>query len=102
MMWYSDDHGKTYHPSLDASGRGNPAQIMGQDEIALAETPDGGVIASMRNVDCEPPASLKPPCCPKSNQEKHPAAGFSPRLTFHPTFRCAPPQSQTTRGTLAT
>jgi hypothetical protein len=43
-VWYSDDHGKTFQLSKDASGK--PLQISGQDEIALAETPDGGVITS--------------------------------------------------------
>ena len=48
-VWFSDDGGKTYTTSKNASGQ--PIQIFGQDEIALAETPDGGVITSTRNED---------------------------------------------------
>jgi hypothetical protein len=50
-IWYSDDGGKTYELAKNASVPTEPAQIWHQDEIALAETPDGGVIASMRNED---------------------------------------------------
>ena len=49
-VWYSDDGGKTYQLSKE-TGTGKPLQITGQDEIALAETPDGGVITSTRNED---------------------------------------------------
>ena len=48
-IWFSDDHGQTYQLSKNASGNNEPAMIWLQDEIALAETPDGGVMASMRN-----------------------------------------------------
>ena len=48
-VWYSDDGGKSY--TLSHNTTGGPLQIWGQDEIALAETPDGGVITSTRNED---------------------------------------------------
>jgi sialidase-1 len=47
-IWYSDDGGKTYQLAKDAT-TGKPAQLWGMSESALAETPDGGVIISMRN-----------------------------------------------------
>ena len=49
MVWYSDDGGETYVLAKNATG--GPLQIWGQDEIALAETPEGGVITSTRNED---------------------------------------------------
>lgn len=36
-VWYSDDNGKTFQLSKDASGK--PLQITGQDEIALVIRP---------------------------------------------------------------
>ena len=49
MVWFSDDGGQSYQLAKNATG--GPLQIWGQDEIALAETPDGGVITSTRNED---------------------------------------------------
>lgn len=51
VIWYSDDGGKTYTVAKNATDSSKPAQIFGQDEIALAETPDGGVMTSTRNED---------------------------------------------------
>jgi sialidase-1 len=51
VVWYSDDGGATYTLARNASDPRKPAQLWHQDEIALAETPDGGVIASTRNED---------------------------------------------------
>ena len=49
VIWFSDDFGASYTLAKNASDPSKPAQLWGQDEIALAETPDGGVIASTRN-----------------------------------------------------
>ncbi len=49
MIWYSDDMGHTWTFAQNAPHTNKPAQLWQQDEIALAETPDGGVLASMRN-----------------------------------------------------
>ena len=40
-VWYSDDHGKTWNVSTNAT-TGLPARFQGLDEPALAETPSGG------------------------------------------------------------
>jgi len=48
-VWFSDDGGRSYE--LAKHSNGSVLQIWGQDEIALAETPDGGVITSTRNED---------------------------------------------------
>ena len=40
-----------FHSTTLRGRPGKPLQITGQDEIALAETPDGGVITSTRNED---------------------------------------------------
>ena len=47
VVWFSDDGGKTYELAKDTTGK--PAQLWGMSESALAETPEGGVIISMRN-----------------------------------------------------
>ena len=49
-VWYSDDGGRSYTLSQDVS-TGGPLKLWQQSEIALAETPDGGVITSTRNED---------------------------------------------------
>lgn len=49
-IWYSDDGGRSYSLSKDVA-TGRPLKLWQQSEIALAETPDGGVITSSRNQD---------------------------------------------------
>ena len=46
-VWWSDDGGRTYELAKDE--RGQPLKLLGQNEPALAETPDGGVLVTSRN-----------------------------------------------------
>lgn len=47
-FWYSDDGGATYHATKNATS-GKPFCDEGIGEVGLAETPDGGILASARN-----------------------------------------------------
>jgi len=47
LIWYSDDHGKTYQLARNTTG-GKTSQLWGMSEIALAETPEGGIFTSSR------------------------------------------------------
>lgn len=47
-VWWSDDGGRTYELAKDKA-TGQPLKLLGQNEPALAEVPDGGVLVTSRN-----------------------------------------------------
>ena len=49
-VWYSDDHAKTWKIATNKT-TGQPLQLAGLDEPAIAETPSGGVTVRARNMN---------------------------------------------------